>query len=438
MFFKICLSFGLGAGVFSCVYFILSLFNAGPGRNVVLAVEFAVTLLLALFVFYPKPKKPADEFIRSGAAGSIPKIISALFYSFLVLNITAFACVYISNPHGGWDAWAIWNMRARFLFRNTGVITDIFSPALWWSHVDYPLLIPGLVARNWSYFGRETTLAPFLISFFFTFSCLGVLFLSLEILRGRKYAMASGLVLLLSPYYFYSGTTQYADVPLSFFILSSFAVMLFHDMPGYKDNRLLALSGLLASLAAWTKNEGLLFLLALGSARLVLTCLRNGYRKGLGEIILFSAGAFPVLAVIILFKNIVSMPNYFISSLDPGVFISKAFDFSRHALILKFLASELFNVKHWNLFPLLFIAGALSGKFNIRPENKPGVLAACLVFLFSGAGYYLVFLLSPFNLEWHLSSSIARLFAQFWPLVVFLAVLSAGRFHPPAYSKNPD
>ena len=35
----------------------------------------------------------------------------------LALSLVSFATINGSNPHGGWDAVQIWNLRARFLFR---------------------------------------------------------------------------------------------------------------------------------------------------------------------------------------------------------------------------------------------------------------------------------------------------------------------------------
>jgi hypothetical protein len=35
------------------------------------------------------------------------------------------------------------------------------------------------------------------------------------------------------------------------------------------------------------------------------------------------------------------------------------------------------------------------------------------------AGFFFVYIVSPFNLEWHLDTSLDRLLLQVWPLAVF-------------------
>jgi len=52
-----------------------------------------------------------------------------------------------ATPHGAWDAWAIWNLRARFLAGPGDAWRAAFDDALAWSHTDYPLLLPATVAR---------------------------------------------------------------------------------------------------------------------------------------------------------------------------------------------------------------------------------------------------------------------------------------------------
>jgi len=82
----------------------------------------------------------------------------------------ASAVTHLSRfPHGGNDAWIIWNLRARWLFRaGPGGEASAFSPdILFWSHTDYPLLLPQLIARGDQIAGRESQAIP---------ACLGLLF----------------------------------------------------------------------------------------------------------------------------------------------------------------------------------------------------------------------------------------------------------------------
>ena len=52
-----------------------------------------------------------------------------------------------NNPQGNWDAWSIWNLRARFLAAGGIVAHRAWSPLLSSTHPEYPLLTSAFVAR---------------------------------------------------------------------------------------------------------------------------------------------------------------------------------------------------------------------------------------------------------------------------------------------------
>src|SRR5581483_2604110 len=57
------------------------------------------------------------------------------------------------SPHGDYDAMAIWNSHARYLYRAgphwQRAMRNTFHP-------DYPLLVPATTARLWRYMREET------------------------------------------------------------------------------------------------------------------------------------------------------------------------------------------------------------------------------------------------------------------------------------------
>ena len=71
-------------------------------------------------------------------------------------------------PHGEWDAWAVWNLKARFLLRGAEDWTALFSPAL--PHPGYPLMLPGTVARLWMWLGTETPATGAWVAATFTYA----------------------------------------------------------------------------------------------------------------------------------------------------------------------------------------------------------------------------------------------------------------------------
>ena len=186
-----------------------------------------------------------------------------LLIAFCALSLCACLSFLLESriyPEGQWDAWAIWNLRARFLFRGGDQWRTAFSSKLLWSHPDYPLLLPAMVARTWIYTGTEDFGAPVEIAMLFTFATIGVLTAGLYTIAGRQKALIAGMVLLGTASFIKLGALQCADGPISFFILATLALLFFEDR---LPNSVIVLAGTTAALAAWTKNEGIVFFVLL-------------------------------------------------------------------------------------------------------------------------------------------------------------------------------
>jgi hypothetical protein len=178
-----------------------------------------------------------------------------------------------TDPCGYWDAFAIWNLRAKFLAGPGDTWTRSFSPLLVFSHPDYPLLISGFVAQLWKLSGEDTpTLAPILTAAVFAAGVLALLLSTLALVRSTASALLASLTFLTSSSYLLQPMSQYGDVPLSFYFLATLAlVFLSAKSDGTRKLALAALAGGFASFAAWTKNEGLVFfVLSLGCYAFVL------------------------------------------------------------------------------------------------------------------------------------------------------------------------
>ncbi len=191
-------------------------------------------------------------------------------------HIAAFAFVglacgalieFVSTSHahalGQWDAWAIWNIHARFLFGASNPRVLLASPAIW--HGDYPLLMPGLVVAGWRAVGRATPAVPIVVAFGFTAGTVCVLGGGVASLRSTFLGLLAGIILLSTVPFLEQGASQCADVPFGFFVVTTFALLgAARARERSAGRRLMALAGVTAGLAAWTKNEGFLLLISLG------------------------------------------------------------------------------------------------------------------------------------------------------------------------------
>lgn len=337
-------------------------------------------------------------------------------------------------PQGQWDAWAVWNLRARFLYRAAdGRAALLADPPL--SHFDYPLLLPASVARLWAYAGRETTLAPILVAFLFTFAAAALCGSALLVLRGATVAVTASLLVLANSDFLVHGQSQYADVPAGYFLLAAVVLLAWHDRmarPGARPWALL-LAGLAAGLSAWTKHEGLLFVTALLAARGAPALLRRDQARLRTEAAWVGAGLALPLAAAVLYRLGTPHANWLLDT-QAGPLPDRVLDASRLRLILEQFGRNLFGFG-WGaalaaagLAFLLALPGRAEGSRPLWPLGVIGLATA---------GYVLVFLASPFDLRWHLDTTVHRLLCQLWPAAVFALFLAAAPAPPPDPAADP-
>ncbi|MFH1950906.1 MAG: glycosyltransferase family 39 protein, partial [Pseudomonadota bacterium] len=237
----------------------------------------------------------------------------------------------INRPHSFDDAYAIWNLRARFLFR-AGENWEVgFSSLL--PHSDYPLLIPGSVTRIWAYLGNDTTIGPIIVGMLFTVSTVFLLTSSVGCFRGESQGYLAGMTLLGITYFTKWGACQWADVPLSFYFLANIVVFSFWKRT--RKGGLLVLAGLTGGLAAWTKNEGILFLLAVVSVHSLFNVWEKGWRALPKDLFLVLVGAFLPLLLLAYFKATLAPPNDIISPGALDSVIRNMTDASRYVLVVE-------------------------------------------------------------------------------------------------------
>jgi hypothetical protein len=263
---------------------------------------------------------------------------------------------------------------------------------------------------------------------------IAVLALTLQELRSRMVGIAMCLTLLGTPSYLYWAATHYADIPLSFFFLGTLALIAIHceSVPESRDRRLLALAGFLAGCAGWTKNEGILFLIAVAIA-LLSPVLHYG-SDALTRLKAFGSGAALPVLVILAFKLTSNVSNYVVAY-NEGKF-QKMFDLDRHYMIWDYLAKNIFSFGAWSISPFIPLIAfiLLTGVHrSIFANYEWRIIVTILVIVC--AGYYLVYLTTPLDLKWHLESSLDRLLLQLWPSFLLLA----GLFCQPDWGKpRPD
>jgi hypothetical protein len=392
----------MGIGLTSCLFFVSRLALPGvPG--VPMWIEMAGLVWVCYEVFR----------MRRAAAGSatMPRFpynfpLAAALIVALVLVTSVMNVVWDSIPQGNWDAWSIWNLRARFLAAGGGLGQRAWSPMAGSTHPEYPLLTSAFVARCWAY-GRtvlngDANAVPMAVSYLFFLALLALATGGVAVLRSRSLGLLLGLSLLGSPLLLMEVPAQYADVPLACYFMGALLFWLL-DRP--------VLAGAFAGLAAWTKDEGLLFLAVffLGSAI---------FKRG--QVPRLIAGALPAGALALFFKaHLATGTSSLLSSSAPGL-LHRLADVGRYWQVTGAFAGAFPGMMvdwYHPVLPVLILAVAL--RFD-RGHRRDALFTGGICGLML-LGYFGIYIITSNDLTWQLQTSLNRLLVQIWPSLLLAA-----------------
>ncbi|MBZ5629593.1 MAG: hypothetical protein LAO06_12085 [Acidobacteriia bacterium] len=402
---------GMGFGLVS-IWYLVAL-AAGVPRWAEIGVEILAGGGAAGWLYWKHqlPSRSSQPRARTGfvVAGVIS--VTGLFASFWIR--------YAIEPLGFWDAWALWNAHARILDLAGHNWREVIRASV---HPDYPALLSVTVARMWHSVGGEPTWIPALIGFLFLVGTTAILYGTLGVM-GQRDASCVALVLLGLNFGVPAvASSQCADWPLAYFFTGCLALILL-------GRQTTLLGGLMAGLAAWTKNEGLLFALVLGLTFAVLD--RRVLRALVPPLALMAA-------VVLWYKWAIHVPNDLFQpsgqSLlpgysDPRSLLVRVTDYHRLRTIASRFSDQLaaFGIL---LSPALIVSLQPSRRkewldFRLQLRLLRAPLACVVTLVLMIAGYAAVYVITPMNVEIHLTTSIDRLFVQLWPgtLLCALAVI---------------
>jgi hypothetical protein len=424
----------MGQGVTSCVFFLWLMMFGRPDRKLIVAEAVVVAALLAGSVYRAKRKgrtaAPVGE-PSASCKGTLGKLrygwlLAVAFYVTLVSTALSVMTALLRSPSGWSDAMTIWNFRARGIFRDGIHWRDHFSslPIPWL--LDYPLLLPASVVRGWTYAGGETAAAPAALSLLFTLGMAGLICSAVTALRGKSQGYLAGVVLMGCSLLIVNAESLGADLPLAFFFTATAVLITFHLELSGGSHGVLALAGMAAGFSAWTKNEGLLFIFSVTAAYLAVAPSAGGLKARLRQLLFFAAGLLPVLIIVIYFKTRLAPPNELASAMMSQKAVDNLLDYHRYVTVLRGFKDRilLYCGRGVNLAYLLPIYLVCAGA-ALRPERRRSVVFMAIWICLMLAGYSLTYLMTPYDLTWHINTSMDRLLLQLWPAVVFLFFLTA-------------
>ena len=400
------LAIGIGMGCTSLLVFAVAL-CIGLDRGTYLAVDVAALVIAGVLCWRRRDRRLGDgDVVGSGDERSdVGAGATWTAFAFVVLvAAVVFVLRTLGAPHGDGDAVGIWNMRAIFLHRGGGLAPEAFAPAL--AHGSYPLSVPLSALRGWLFAGRETPLSGVVVGAVYEAAVVALLVGAAWLRAGTHAAIAACVVLLGSALLLRHGATQTADVPLAFCVLATCVAA---------TSRRLALAGLAAGLAAWTKNEGLLFVL-------VATVCCAWPLRAIGAWI--GGVGVPMLAVG-WFKLLHAPPTDLIANRDLGSPLTeRILDPERHVTVASAFGRQLLWFDGHNgaggpgMLAWLIVALVLGRIVRPLPMRAVAALGAMT------AGYYAVFVATPQPLDWHLRTALGRVLLHVYPAFAFVLVTS--------------
>lgn len=311
------------------------------------------------------------------------------------------------RPVAAYDGWAIWSLKAKALAQFDSFDNPVFTAPIYdYSHQFYPPLLPGWQAVAYRLAGNYQRSFPtqFQLAWLWTAGAL-----ALAALGWRR--RPAGLFLLAwvaAPVVLYESMKGYADVPAALFGVAGAALYLI----GREEGVRLAPAAILLAGAAATKLEGAI-LAAVFAGSLFLWDRRR--RAGLG------IGALTVAALLpwVIFAVSHKLSGYL--TLDR---VPDETPFGRVGTITDAMSDKIFDPAMWGvLVPAILLMIVLSRARAPAATAALGVLAATFV----------VYMTTPFEIEWLLSRSVTRVvIGPVGMLALVAATARSWRSPPPA------
>ena len=410
----------VGFGISACLYFLWSYFlnPAFPGFWLI------EMLMIAVFSWFNWNQRGLIKTLLPDWKKWtwFDWALGFLFLVVLIAALVSFDAYTKANPHGRYDAWAIWNVRARMIARGGGDWKSVFIPQVF--HADYPLLVPLTIARSWVMAGTESQRIPPAVAGLFTFASAGILPGALLAAGKKQTAWLAGIILLTTPWFVYFGSLQFADLPLASCILAAGISLAIGLVDLSQGRHWFLLAGLSAGLAAWVKNEGQLFLLVFlaVSAILALTVFRkHNFREFC--VSLFSGVLLPIV-VILLFKLTLAPANDVVDTGNLGQSIAQLVSLPRYGEVINALLDYPKGFGGWAVpLPLIFVAFWFLMGPVIYKENWSAIYSLSGMLILQWVGYFLIYVITPHGLQTHINQSYDRLLMHLYPTFLFFLFL---------------
>ena len=416
-------SFYLGLGFTSIYFWFYTVLT--NGNNTYYPILEYFTIILLYFGIKQKKIKPFGQIaniFKTKEKQSL--VIDFLAKAIIILIILLCSIRCLHYPEGTWDAIAMWNIKAKFLSCGNEFWTGMFTDCFYYAHRDYPLFLSCIIARSFLYIETVNPIVPMIFSGFFCLSCFILPYLYLKTLKNQFCALFAICLLSFSPNLFHNGCTQFADIPLAVYFLVSLYELIVWDLKTKHQSPCLCIA--FSSLCFWIKNEGIPWFITYSLILFYYLYIKqNEYKHNntsscKRERCIFNFVSKPILLFIPSFTASLSLKYLANINNDMlnGIFnrINLVWLCERHLYIISYCWEFLKKHICIVIIPIFIILNLIDIKFK----------RFTILFLLIGIMYlcyYFMYLLTPYDIQWHLETSFSRIATDFLPSLIFLGCL---------------
>ncbi len=409
---KLSIYYGLGTGVLGLFMFIsicLSL-HSRLSFLPILLVTFCIFLKLKCFNTVKKEIKEIFKIFKNLKFNYL-ELFCVLI---LMIEFTLMISYWYTYPIISWDAWVIWDSKARFIFFDGNFNYIIKNDEVQNAHADYPILQPLNYCFFYTLMFQPHHFATIIHLSYFGFLLLFLYYSLRNFNLDRSYSIL--IITAIATYPSFVGYTivAYADPVLTFFYTIS-TVLLYYFITTKKESFLI-LSSIFTGFMAWSKNEGL-GLLVINVSIFILYNLyllikkKLVFKKTIAYCMVFFSVGFIIYLPWILMCLINNISNDYTSN------IPLLFDTKKTIANFSIIIDKVIKI-HYTMF-LLWIAFYISLFINIKAIFKAERFFLLILIIFHYLLYIAIYLITPFALEWQIDSSFDREILHLVPISLF-------------------
>ena len=408
---KLGLSLCCGLGLSGILTF-LTLLSYGQYSSTLLFVLHIAIIAILISLDFKNLKQLPSSLITYFKNRKGFDYITLTLFILLAFLLYAFAIRY---PYGGWDAWALWNMKLKFILLGEHNWRNIFTLLHWHAQPDYPLLLSCINAWLCAISKNNVTTAPLATAVILSWSVALIVFSALKEFISKYIALTATLLMTLNSYYILLSTSQYSDVLLAVYVLCSIVLMSAY----FKTQQfsLCFLTALFLGLMTFTKNEGivisLILMTLLGTHLLIKHFKETSQIKNISILII---GYGLIAAISASFKLFLTPNNPDIVPFGTAVEY-EFLNMDGFLLVMKHFLNQVFHPQ-WAFVWALIIGSHLL--FLPRFYSKKNIVFTLFFILYGSVIVYIYLTTINFDLSWRLTFTLKRIMFYLLPAVMFI------------------